>query len=108
MDELTERLAMLSSAEDFLEFFSVPFDRRMVTLGRGHILPRFYQNIRRDEALTRHIGSAALYARYRALLVRAYEDFLHTTRGQEKAARLIRDADGRRAIAPATRASPAA
>ena len=51
MNELTGELAKLSSAEEFLQFFAVPFDQKVVNVSRLHILKRFYQYLRRDSAL---------------------------------------------------------
>ena len=41
MDDLTQRLAKLSSAEDFLEFFTLPYEQAVVNVNRLHILNRF-------------------------------------------------------------------
>lgn len=97
MDELTQKLAGLSSAEDFLGFFSVPFDQGVVNVSRLHILKRFYQYIRRDDEITRLTGGA-LYARYRALLLQAYEDFVRSTPAQEKVFKVFQDAEGKQSI----------
>ena len=51
MDELTQRLATLSSAEDFLEFFALPFDQSVVNVNRLHILKRFYQYLRAEQGV---------------------------------------------------------
>lgn len=40
MNDLTQRLRALSSAEDFLEFFAVPHDMAVVNVSRLHILKR--------------------------------------------------------------------
>lgn len=97
MDELTHRLASLSSAEDFLEFFKVPFDQAVVNVSRLHILKRFYQYLRRDEEITR-LADGALYARYRLLLAQAYEDFVHSTPAQEKVFKVFQDTDGKQSV----------
>lgn len=41
MCDLMTRLSRLSSAEDFLAFFSVPFEQRFVDVNRLHIMKRF-------------------------------------------------------------------
>ena len=51
MDNLIQRLKALSSAEDFLRFFGVPFEESVVHVNRLHILKRFYQYLHRSESL---------------------------------------------------------
>lgn len=97
MDELTQRLAQLSSAEDFLNFFAIPFDQGVVNVSRLHILKRFYQYLRRDEEITR-LADGALYARYRQLLVEAYEDFVKSTPAQERVFKVFQEADGKKTV----------
>lgn len=97
MDELTQRLAQLSSAEDFLNFFAIPFDQGVVNVSRLHILKRFYQYLRRDEEITR-LSDGALYARYRQLLVEAYEDFVKSTPAQERVFKVFQEADGKKTV----------
>ncbi|HEX5786109.1 MAG TPA: nitrogenase-stabilizing/protective protein NifW, partial [Burkholderiaceae bacterium] len=46
MENLLHRLKSLSSAEDFLNFFGVPFDQAVVNVSRLHILKRYFQYIR--------------------------------------------------------------
>ena len=43
MQDLLTRLKALSSAEDFLHFFGVPFDEHVVQVNRLHILKRYFQ-----------------------------------------------------------------
>lgn len=93
MDNLTLQLQKLSSAEDFLSFFGVPFEASVVHVSRLHILKRFYQYIRQEPDLTRH-DEQALYTVYRDLLVRAYGDFVKSTPAQEKVFKVFQDVDG--------------
>ena len=53
MNDLTGELAKLSSAEEFLVFFAVPIDQKVVNVSRLHILMRFDQYLRRDGGLSR-------------------------------------------------------
>ncbi|HEY0200457.1 MAG TPA: nitrogenase-stabilizing/protective protein NifW, partial [Burkholderiaceae bacterium] len=46
MEDFLQRLKALSSAEDFLQFFGVPYDQKVVNVSRLHILKRFFQYIR--------------------------------------------------------------
>jgi nitrogenase-stabilizing/protective protein len=93
MDNLTQQLKLLSSAEDFLSFFGVPYEPSVVHVSRLHILKRFYQYIRQAPALPAD-DEQALYGLYRDLLVRAYADFVRSTPAQEKVFKVFQEANG--------------
>lgn len=93
MDDLTQQLKQLSSAEDFLNFFGVPHEPSVVHVSRLHILKRFYQYIRQAPELPAD-SEQALYAVYRDLLVRAYSDFVRSTPAQEKVFKVFQEANG--------------
>lgn len=84
-DTLTLEDAMeeLSSAEDFLDYFAVPYDASVVHVNRLHILQRFHDYLARnvpqmpeDEAAARTI--------YTEWLTRAYQDFVTSDALTEK------------------------
>lgn len=93
MTDLIQRLTRLSSAEEFLEFFALPYDQALVNVCRLHILKRFYQYLRRETGL-KDLDEAGMYARYRDLLARAYADFVASTPAQEKVFKVFQDAEG--------------
>jgi nitrogenase-stabilizing/protective protein len=93
MDTLIQRLKALSSAEDFLQFFGVPFDEHVVQVNRLHILKRFYQYLQRAEALPA-TDDIALFRLYRELLTQAYRDFVDSTAQREKVFKVFQDTDG--------------
>ena len=90
---LTDRLQKLSSAEDFLAFFGLPFDERVVQVKRLHILKRFYQYLHQSDDLPA-LDEVALFRRYRELLARAYQDFVDSTPAREKVFKVFQTADG--------------
>jgi nitrogenase-stabilizing/protective protein len=92
-DSFAAQLRQLSAAEDFLDFFGVPYDKSVVNVSRLHILKRFYQYIRQEPTLPDH-SEQALYQCYRQLLIRAYEDFVKSTPAQEKVFKVFQEADG--------------
>lgn len=94
MNALIERLSKLSSAEEFLDFFAVPYEEAVVHVNRLHILKRFYQYLRKENGLDA-LDEAAMYQRYRSLLAQAYEDFVHSTAAKEKVFKVFQDADGK-------------
>lgn len=80
---LAEALEDLVSAEDFLDYFAVPYDPAVVQVNRLHILQRFHDylakqapNLPPDEELQRGI--------YRLWLERAYQDFVASDSLTEK------------------------
>ena len=93
MNDLTEKLQTLSSAEDFLAFFGVPHEPSVVNVSRLHILKRFYQYIRLEPTLPED-DEQALYQLYRNLLAKAYSDFVRSTPAQEKVFKVFQEADG--------------
>lgn len=83
MSEFDRALAQLSSAEDFLNFLAIPFDAHVVTVNRLHILKRCNQYLARVEKLDER-GDEDKRSIYRAQLLRAYQDFVHSTAQEEK------------------------
>ena len=85
MDELTldEAMEDLIAAEDFLEYFEVPFDPQVVHVNRLHILQRFHDYLTRQ---TPNLPpeEEQLRAIYRLWLERAYQDFVESDSLTEK------------------------
>ena len=94
---LVQRLEALSSAEDFLAFFSVPYEERVVHVNRLHILKRFYQYLHRSEGLA-DLDEVTMFRRYRELLTRAYQDFVASSAVQEKVFKVFHDAQGTQSV----------
>jgi len=98
MDEtLIQRMKALSSAEEFLDFFGVSFDPKVVQVNRLHILKRFYQYLHRAEGLA-ELDDVAMFRRYRELLTQAYQDFVQSTAAKEKVFKVFQDADGQQHV----------
>lgn len=93
MNTLVDRLKALSSAEDFLHFFGITYEERVVHVNRLHILKRFYQYLHRAEDL-HGLDEVALFRRYRELLMKAYGDFVSSSAAQEKVFKVFQDAGG--------------
>ncbi|MBB5404353.1 nitrogenase-stabilizing/protective protein [Paraburkholderia atlantica] len=97
MQEVIEQLHRLSSAEDFLRFFDISYDEKVVNVSRLHILKRFFQYIEQQKALPRN-NAAAVFSIYRCLLNTAYNDFVLSTPAEQKVFRVFQEADGRRVV----------
>jgi len=92
-DELAENLANdladLVSAEDFLDYFDVTYERHIVQVNRLHILQRFHDYLGK-------LGSSSLptHAEYRDSLAAAYNDFVHSDAITEKVFKVLKRASG--------------
>jgi len=51
MNTLVQRLSKLSSAEDFLDFFGLPYEEAVLNVSRLHILKRFFQYMRQEKTM---------------------------------------------------------
>jgi len=92
MSGIKQAMSKLSSAEEFLDFFGVPHDQRVVNVNRLHILKRFNQYIARHEFTGS--GEAETRAEYKTLLEQAYGDFVKSDAVTEKVFKVFQDAAG--------------
>ena len=88
-EDFADDLAELGSAEDFLNYFEIPFDAAMVQVNRLHILQRYHDYLAKQE-----VGKTPEYAAWRAWLLRAYEDFVGSSAQKEKVFAVFRKAEG--------------
>ena len=73
---LQQELSEMSSAEDFLDYFEIAFDLKVVEVNRLHILQRFHDYLQQTNAMDR--------ADYARCLHRAYRDFVDSDALTEK------------------------
>lgn len=97
METFIQQLKALSSAEDFLHYFGVPFDQSVVNVSRLHILKRFFQYIRQENLLAQ-TDEVGLFTQYREQLLKAYADFVTSTPAQEKVFKVFQDIHGRQHV----------
>lgn len=83
MDELTldEAMEDLVSAEDFLEYFGIEYDRSVVQVNRLHILQRFHNYLGKATLPAEDDARRALHAQF---LQQAYQDFVKSDALTEK------------------------
>ncbi len=84
--ELEDALEELSSAEDFLQYFGIDYEPSIVHVNRLHIMQRFHDYIEQSaDAMQSYEGNTeAMTAAYKALLARAYTDFVESDALTEK------------------------
>ena len=80
---LAEALDELVSAEDFLDYFDVPYAASVVQVNRLHILQRFHDYLAK-QVPNLPPGDAAQRSIYRLWLERAYQDFVTSDALTEK------------------------
>ncbi|HEX8545045.1 MAG TPA: nitrogenase-stabilizing/protective protein NifW [Pseudomonas sp.] len=82
-DSFDEAMAELVSAEDFLEFFGVPFESRVVQISRLHIMQRYHDYLIKAGDMLEHPDPVRRVI-YGQLLSRAYTDFVASDAQTEK------------------------
>lgn len=97
MDGFIQQLKSLSSANEFLEFFGIAYDERVVHVNRLHILKRFYQYLHRADDLA-GLNEIDLFRRYREFLMQAYQDFTTSNAATEKVFKVFQDTDGKQHV----------
>jgi nitrogenase-stabilizing/protective protein len=84
-NELEELMAELSSAEDFLNFFSIKFDQSIVQINRLHIMQRYHDYLNGEEYTSLpDMPANDQFHIYKTLLLKAYTDFVHSNAQKEK------------------------
>ncbi len=86
--ELDLDMDELSSAEDFLEYFEVPYDAKVVHVNRLHILQRFHDYLGELEGMPE--DEEAQRAVYTQWLTQAYQDFVESDAVTEKVFKVFR------------------
>ena len=91
MNSVKEKLKELSAAEDFLEYFSIPYDENIVKVNRLHILKRMKDYL--DEVDTNIDNEDVLHDLYREKLGKAYADFTGSSAIEERVFKVHKDYD---------------
>ncbi len=73
----------LESAEDFLQYFELDYDQRVVHVNRLHILQRFHDYLDKGEEQMPE-DEDSMREVYKKLLARAYQDFVDSDAQTEK------------------------
>jgi nitrogenase-stabilizing/protective protein len=96
---LDDDLDDLSAAEDFLEYFGIDYDAKVVHVNRLHILQRFhdYLNQGRDQIPEDEAAKRTVYTR---LLERAYQDFVQSDALTEKVFKVFHMHEPQQAFVP--------
>lgn len=90
-NSLDDTLQDLGSAEEFLQYFEVPYDQGVVHVNRLHILQRFHDYLAQASGVLPEADEPRRAA-YRKLLTRAYQDFVESDALTEKVFRVFHEA----------------
>lgn len=94
MNTLIQQLTQLSAAEDFLDFFGLPYEEPVLNVNRLHMLKRFYQYMRQEPGLD-GLDEIEMYKRLRQLLAKSYSDFVESTPAREKVFKVLQNANSK-------------
>lgn len=81
----------LVSAEDFLEYFEIPYDETVVKVNRLHILQRFHNYLKAADMPEDEISQKATYVN---ALAQAYNDFVNSDARTEKVLKIYQRQSG--------------
>jgi len=87
--DLQSEIDDLESAEDFLDYFAIFYDPKVVQVNRLHILQRFHDYLGKYSD-----GRVPTRAQHRSCLALAYDDFVHSDAITEKVFRVLKQASG--------------
>ena len=97
MSALIEEMKQLESAEDFLDYFAIPYDVSVVNISRLHILKRFYQYLAAKGGID-GLPPASAYSTCREMLANAYTDLLNSSGIEQKVFKVFQTAQGKASI----------
>lgn len=73
----------LVNAEEYFEFFKLPYDQQVLNVNRLHILKRFSLSMKEIDQ-TSGLSDEERLSQYRSALEQAYEVFLESTAVEQK------------------------
>lgn len=86
-DDFELDMSELCSAEDFLEYFGIDYDRGIVQVNRLHILQRFHDYLEQVDEMPDSVQ--AKWSLHADLLKAAYQDFVTSDAATEKVFRVF-------------------
>lgn len=96
MNSVLKAMGGFSAAEEFLDYLGVEYEQAVVNVNRLHILKRFNQYLARQSIAGEAEGE--LKAAYKAVLERAYQDFVRSDAATEKVFKVFQEAGGTRTM----------
>ncbi|NJR61522.1 MAG: nitrogenase-stabilizing/protective protein NifW [Cyanobacteria bacterium CRU_2_1] len=91
MGRTLAQFKQLVNAEDYLEFFDLPYDAQFVNVNRLHILQKFSSLIKSIDAELPDLSESEKLEHYRVALQKAYATFTTTSPLDEKLFKVFND-----------------
>ncbi len=79
-----DKFNQIVDAEDYFDFFQLPYDQKVVNVNRLHILKKFSQFIKEIDENYTDISSSDRLNKYCEALEKAYQVFLESTPQEQK------------------------
>jgi len=89
--DLEDDQSELEGAEDFLNYFEIPFEQTVVHANRLHILQRYHDYL--EEVSEPPVDETARKAVYAELLTKAYQDFVGSDAKTQKVLQVYKSLD---------------
>lgn len=86
--DIDDDMEDLVSAEDFLNYFEIPYDATTVNVYRLHILSRYHEYISKADLSDDQLERTE---QYKTMLIQAYEDFVNSDAKTEKALKIYKN-----------------
>jgi len=74
----------LVNAEDYLEFFEIPYDQKVVNVNRLHILQKFSEYVKEINRNNPELNESERLSKYSEALEQAYQVFIESTPQEQK------------------------
>lgn len=74
----------LVNAEDYFQFFEIPYDQKIVNINRLHILQKFSDFIKEIDNNNSELNESQILGKYREALENAYQVFMESTPQEQK------------------------
>ena len=79
-----EKFVQLSDAEEYFEFFQLPYDQKVINVNRLHILNKFSEFIQQIDENNPELSNSEKLSIYHDALEQAYQIFLDSTPLEQK------------------------
>lgn len=81
----------ITDAEDYFQFFQLPYDAKVVNINRLHILKQFAKNMNEIDTNLPDLSESEKLDRYKEALIHAYEVFLTSSPLETKLFKVFHD-----------------
>ncbi|BAY23752.1 nitrogen fixation protein NifW [Calothrix sp. NIES-2100] len=91
MSRTIDEFKQLVDAEEFFQFFNLPYDQKFVNVNRLHILKKFSQFMREVDENYPDLKPEEKLEQYAIALQRAYDVFVESTPQEQKLFKVFND-----------------